>query len=47
MEYSKKGYVRAQCLENLAANTKRRKLVVAQAEIGIVEDVEEDKPAEN
>lgn len=42
----KDGHMRAQCAKKMSADARRRQLVVTQAKIGIVEDLEEEKPVE-
>lgn len=47
MEFGKEGYMQAQCPEKLAPDARRRQVVAAQKEILIVEELQEEKPAEN
>lgn len=46
LECGKERHMRAQCPEKTASYSKRRQLIVTQAEIIIVEELEEEKPAE-
>lgn len=47
LKCGKEGYMRVQDPEKLLVNVRRRQLVAAKAEIGIMEELENEKPVES